>query len=344
MNKWLLALAVGSFLCVTNMTHAQKAVDLVSFGDVNRYAQERSVKIYGVGGLRQLEAYQSGVLVSAEGYIATVASLVLDEDTVTVLLNNGQRLEASVVGTDPLLDVAVLKLDTEETDFPYFDLTAEQSPYEGMRVLAYSNLYNVATGDEPVSVLHGVLSVIAPLEARRGSFSSRYRGDVYIVDAATNNPGAAGGVLLDTSGQPLGMLGKELKSELTGTWLNYAMPWEQVSQSVDRILSGDLGSAIVDLDQLPENPATFAGLGFRLVPSVVARTPPYIDTVLPGSPAASAGLMPDDLIIALAGMRTGTHVDVEKALMQVPGDQPVRLTVLRGNMLVEVELVPMNLP
>lgn len=344
MNKWLLTIAICSWGCVCSPVHAQRAEGLDSFDEVNRYAQERSVKIYGVGGLRQLEAYQSGVLVSAEGHIATVASLVLDEDTVTVLLATGQRLEASVVGVDPILDVAVLKLETEEDDYPYFDLSAEQMPYEGMRVLAYSNLYNVATGDEPVSVLHGVLSVIAPLEARRGAFSSRYRGDVYIVDAATNNPGAPGGVLLDTSGKPLGMLGKELKSELTGSWLNFALPWDRVSQSVNRILSGDLGSAIVETDRLPENPATFAGLGFRLVPSVVVRTPPYIDSVLPGSPATSAGLMPDDLVIALAGMRTGTYIDAEKALMQVPNDQPVRLTVLRGNMLVEVELIPIPMP
>ncbi|WP_425398441.1 S1C family serine protease [Aeoliella sp.] len=343
MNRYLLLAILGA-ACFSLPAFGQRAEGLGSFAEVNRYAQERSVKIYGVGGLRQLEAYQSGVLVSAEGHIATVASLVLDDDTVTVLLSTGQRLEASVVGVDPLLDVAVLKLDTDEADFPYFDLTAEQMPYEGMRVLAFSNLYNVATGDEPVSVLHGVLSVIAPLEARRGAFSSRFRGDVYIVDAATNNPGAPGGVLLDTTGQPLGMLGKELKSELTGSWLNYALPWERVGQSVNRILRGDLGSAIAEADQLPENPATFASLGFRLVPSVVARTPPYIDAVLPGSPAASADLMPDDLIIALAGMRTGTHIDVEKALMQLPGDQPIRLTVLRGNMLVEVELVPMAMP
>lgn len=344
MNKWLLTLAICTGTCVGSLAHAQRAEGLTSFDEVNYYAQQRSVKIYGVGGLRQLEAYQSGVLVSAEGHIATVASLVLDEDTVTVLLSTGQRYEASVVGVDPLMDVALLQLDTEEADFPYFDLHAEQMPYEGMRVLAYSNLYNVATGDEPVSVLHGVLSVVAPLEARRGAFSSRYRGDVYIVDAATNNPGAPGGVLLDTSGHPLGMLGKELKSELTGSWLNYAMPWDRVSESVDRILSGDLGSAIAEVDQLPENPATFAALGFRLVPSVVSRTPPYIDSVMPGSPAASAGLMPDDLVVALAGMRTGTYIDAEKALRQVPNDQPVQLTVLRGNMLVEVELTPIPLP
>ncbi len=96
-----------------------------------------------------------------------MASVVLDEDSVTVLLNNGQRLTGDVVGIDPLTDVALLKLDAEDNGFSHFDLAEQGNAYEAMRVLAFSNLYNIATGDEPVSVQHGVLTAIAPLEARR---------------------------------------------------------------------------------------------------------------------------------------------------------------------------------
>ena len=91
-------------------------------------------------------------------------------------------------------------------------------------MLAFSNLFGIATGDEPVSMLHGVVSAVAPLDARRGAFATNFRGDVYVVDAAANNPGAAGGALTDSQGRLLGMLGKELRSSLTGTWLNYALP------------------------------------------------------------------------------------------------------------------------
>ena len=79
-------------------------------------------------------------------------------------------------------------------------------------MLAFSNLFGIATGDEPVSMLHGVVSAVAPLDARRGAFTTNYRGDVYVVDAAANNPGAAGGALTDSQGRLLGMLGKELRS------------------------------------------------------------------------------------------------------------------------------------
>ena len=334
MSKWLFIL----LLLVGSPALAQKAT-LDSFAEVNAYAQQRCVKIYGAGGLQQLEAYQSGSIVTAEGHIVTVASVVLDQDTATVVLSTGLRLEAEVVGVDPLMDVAVLKVDPQEAQLPYFDLEARPLPYEGMRLLAYSNLYNVAIGDEPVSVLHGVLSSIAPLEARRGAYASRYRGDVYIVDAAINNPGAPGGILLDTGGQPVGMIGKELKSELTGAWLNYALPWELVAESVHRILNGELGTDVTMAEVPIENPATFRSLGFRLVPNVVPRTPPYIDAISPNSPAAMAGIAADDLVISVAGMRTGTREDVEQALRQVPIDRPVRITLLRGNMLVDLELV-----
>ena len=63
----------------------------------------------------------------------------------------------------------------------------------GTRVLALSNLFAVAVGDERVSAQHGVVSTVVPLEARRGAFEAPYRGEVYLLDYTTSNPGSAGG-------------------------------------------------------------------------------------------------------------------------------------------------------
>lgn len=310
------------------------------FDQANLYAQQRSVKIYGAGGMRQLEAYQSGMLVSPQGHIATVSSVVLDRDEVAVILGDGRRYMASVVGTDPFTDIAVLKLNADDDDFPAVDLTEASDPFIGLQVLAFSNLYNVATGDEPVSVQHGVLSSIAPLEARRGAFATRFRDDVYILDAATNNPGAAGGLLTDGSGQPLGMLGKELRSELTGSWLNYALPLEVVASSVERVLTGDAAAMQTQATKLPDSPATFAALGFHLVPDVVPRTPPYVDHVVVNSPAAQAGIEPDDLVVGIDSVITGTAAEVQSTLSRLESDATVAVTLLRGSSLLEVELTP----
>ena len=218
------AVAFTAVACLLGVALDARASDgAASFVDVARQVQPKVVKLYGSGGLRGLESYQSGLLISDDGYVLTVLSYVLDADEVTVVLDDGRRFSAKHVAADPLTEIAVLKFDAGKDVLPYFDLSKAATAEPGMRVLALSNLFGIATGDEPVSVLHGVVSAVAPLDARRGAFATNFRGDVYVVDAAANNPGAAGGVLTDSQGRLLGMLGKELRSNLTGTWLNYAI-------------------------------------------------------------------------------------------------------------------------
>ena len=82
--------------------------------------QAKMVKIYGAGGYRGLESYQSGMLISPQGHILTAYSHVLDTDYITAYLADGRKFEAKLLGADPRLDAAVLKIDSE--DLPYFDL------------------------------------------------------------------------------------------------------------------------------------------------------------------------------------------------------------------------------
>lgn len=310
----------------------------ISLVDVVRDVQQKTVKLYGAGGLRGLEAYQSGLLISPEGHILTAWSYVLDADEAVVVLDDGRRYTAQLVGADPLTEIAVLKCDVGDETVPHFDLSAAAVADVGTRVLALGNLFGIATGDEPVSVLHGSVSAIAPLEARRGAFATHYRGDVYIVDAATNNPGAAGGALVDQQGRLLGMLGKELRSELTGTWLNYALPVEAFAPTVEAILAGRFTPPEISEEDQPEDPLTFAALGIVLVPDVVARTPPYVDRIVPKSPAAEAGLRPDDLLVMIHSQVTTSCRDAAELLGHYEKDAPVVLAVLRDATLLEFTL------
>ena len=102
-------------------------------------------------------------------------------------------------------------------------------------MLAVSNIFGVATGNEPASVQKGTVSVVTRLEARRGVFETPYRGPVYVLDVTTNNSGAAGGALVTRRGELAGMLGKELRNSLNNTWLNYAVPIAELRQSVEQI-------------------------------------------------------------------------------------------------------------
>jgi S1-C subfamily serine protease len=161
-------------------------------------AARRVVKIYGAGGLRGLEAYQSGLLVSADGEILTAASTVLDSETIACVLDDGRRFTARLVGIDPWRELALLRIDG--TDLPAFAIRSDGEPVmPGRRVVALSNMFGVAAGDERVTAQRGVVTAVVPLEARRGVAEAAFRGDVYVLDCTTNNPGSAGGALASGS-------------------------------------------------------------------------------------------------------------------------------------------------
>jgi serine protease Do len=328
-----------AFACLLAGASVARASDgAASFIDVARQVQPKVVKLYGAGGARGLEAYQSGLLISGKGHVLTVWSYVLDADEVTVVLNDGRHFVAQYVASDPLTEIALLKFDPGNEEVPHFELAAAVKAEPGVRVLAFSNLFGIAVGDEPVSMLHGVVSAVAPLEARRGAFSSNYRGDVYVVDAAANNPGAAGGALTDSQGRLLGMLGKELRSNVSGTWLNYALPAAVFAPTVDDMLAGRFTPAeLTELDR-PANPLSFSALGIVLVPNVVTRTPPYIDRVIPKSPAAVAGLRPDDLVVLIDTQVANSCHEAARLVERLEHDATVRLAVLRDEKFLEFTL------
>lgn len=335
------AVAVIAVACLLGGALDARASDgAASFVDVARQVQPKVVKLYGSGGLRGLEAYQSGLLISGDGYVLTVLSYVLDADEVTVVLDDGRRYSAKHVAADPLAEIAVMKFDAGKDSLPYFDLSKAANAELGMRVLALSNLFGIATGDEPVSVVHGVVSAVAPLDARRGAFATNFRGDVYVVDAAANNPGAAGGALTDSQGRLLGILGKELRSNLTGTWLNYALPISAIAPTVEDIRAGRFTPPDLSKADRPEHPQSLDALGIVLVPDVVTRTPPYIDRVLPNSPAAKAGLRPDDLIVMINSQVTASCRDTFELVSRLEQEAEIRLGLLRGDVFIEVALNP----
>ena len=330
-----LAVLVGSSMIASaRSTRAESG----HFVDVVNQTQPKMVKIYGAGGLRGLEPYQSGFLVSAEGHVLTVWSYVLDSDVVTVTLNDGRRFTAELVGAAPQLEIAVLKIDVQGVE--HFRLEDAVKLTSGRRVLAFSNLFGVATGDEPASVLHGVVAAISSLNARRGVFESAFQGDVYIVDAMTNNPGAAGGALTDRRGELVGLIGKELRSSADNTWLNYAIPIEQIAVAVSDVISGKGPPPRRDdaLAKRPDEALSLKEVGIALVPDVLEKTPPYVDHVTAGSPAEKAGVKPDDLVLFVNGRIASSCKAVANELEFIDRIDAVKLTLQRGQQLLEVEL------
>jgi S1-C subfamily serine protease len=298
--------------------------------------QAKMVKIYGAGGYRGLGSYQSGMLISPQGHILTAYSHVLDTDYITAYLADGRKFEAKLLGADPRLDAAVLKIDAD--DLPYFDLDRAAKAEEGSSVLALSNLFNVAQGNEPASVQHGIVSAITNLEARRGAYETPYRGPIYVLDVKTNNPGSAGGALVNRRGELLAMLGKELRNSMNNTWLSYAVPVEELRAPVRAIQSGKfIAQPETDMNRKP-HPLTLEALGIVPVPDVLERTPPFVELVREGSPAEKAGLKTDDLIVLLGDQLVQSCKLLRADLEFVDAFDSVKITVLRGRDLMEFNL------
>lgn len=294
------------------------------------------VKIYGAGGYKNLESYGSGFIVSADGFIATTWSHLLDAEVITVVLDDGRRYEAELIGAEPRLELAVIKIDA--LDLPFVNIDRPSQADTGSRVLAFSNMYQVAAGDEPVSVMHGVIAAATQLTLRRGRSTIAYDGPVYVVDAITNNSGAAGGLLTTRAGGPLAMIGRQLRNDESNIWLNYAIPLAELAPVMRQIQTGDFSRS---RDPEPSDaPRAYrpVDFGFVMVPDVVARTPAYIDAVQPDSPAAAVGLQPDDLIVFANDRLIQSVRALERDLGGLQVGDDLVIVVRRGGALVTVTL------
>jgi serine protease Do len=309
------------------------------------------VKVFGSGGIKGLPSYGTGILVSADGYFLTAASPLLDTRDLRVHLSDGRRYHCKMIVMEPELDIALAKIDSKDKldDLQFYDVLAlakKPNADAGTGVLAFSNEFQIATRDEPMSVMRGRVAAFTKLQARRGTFSAAYKGNVYVVDAITNNPGAAGGALTTRSGELLGIIGKELQNELTNTWINYAIPLNAAVEVTE-----DEGKkrtiSIVEILEKKEayNPPkktlttkeeNFTGI--ILVPDVVEFTPPYVEELMTGSPGEKAGLQPDDLIVYIQGEQVN-NIKVYKEIMSKirPGEK-IALEVRRGDKLQTLSL------
>lgn len=305
----------------------------------SRDIQKRVVKIYGAGGMKGLEAYQSGFLVSPEGHVATSWSYVLDVEPV-VVLDDGRRFESKIVGIQPSLELAVLKIEASE--LPFFTVGSELTAQWGDAVLAVSNLFGIAGGDEPASVMQGTVAAITNLDARRGTFKTPYRGKVLLLDLIANNPGAAGGALVDTAGNLVGMLGKELRDSSTGVWLNYALPIDALRKSLGDIIAGRTTTEPESSDPILKRDQShnLVTLGLVLVPDVLESTPVYVDVVKEGSPAAKADLRPDDLILLVDGVRVSDQRTFNQQLRRIDRRDAVSVTIQRESDILPIRMQP----
>lgn len=323
------------------------------FAHLTDPVNQKMCKLFGSGGFKSVAAYGTGLIVSPDGYILTVATPMLDTRDLRVHLADGRRYShCKIVVVEPELDIALIKIDTKDKlDLPYWNIAeAAKRPLAkpATAVLAFSNQFEIGTRDEPMSIQQGVIAAITNLQGRRGIHEVTFHEKVYVLDAITNNPGAAGGALTDTKGNLLGLIGKELKNDLSNTWLNYGIPLQTRVEVEDKD-GKKVFASIVDIvekkekyvvrtkDRTKEKAENYTGL--VLVPNVVELTPPYVEEVIPNSPAAAAKLEPDDLIAYVDGEPVQSIGELEKIFSRIRPETPVKLEVRRGDRLQTLTLV-----
>ncbi len=227
----------------------------------------------------------SGVIISADGYIATNNHVVQGADEVIVSLADGRELKANVVGRDPQTDIAVIKVAA--TDLPAITFADSSKIEVGDRVLAMGNPFGIGE-----TVTTGIVSA----KGRRPGLGLDYE-DFVQTDAAIN-PGNSGGALVDVEGRLIGINTAILSRNGGFQGVGLAVPSNLVSQVADglvkngKVVRGFLGIGAQDL-----TPMLAESLGLE------TKRGALVSDVQPDSPAEKAGLKNGDVITALNGQK-----------------------------------------
>ncbi len=269
----------------------------------------------------------SAVVLTADGFLVTSAHVVSGRGTRgQAAFVDGTEHGFSVVGRDPLSDLAVLRAEADGlTPAVLGDASRLRV---GQLVVAIGNPHGFAG-----SVTAGVVSALGrSLPARSGS-AVRSIDNVIQTDAALN-PGSSGGALSDSHGCVVG-----INTALAGVGLGLAVPVNEATRRVIGALvtDGRVRRAYIGIagGPRPVPPRHRAEVGLATAIEVVE--------VVPGSPAARGGLRPEDLVLAVSGAPVGRVEDLQRLLEPELIGKPVTLAVIREGRRLEVELVPEEL-
>lgn len=337
----IFALSVFAFL-IPHSLLAQTPPDVPSIYEVIARQQPTIVKLFGAGA-GTLDSYGTGTLVSKDGHVLTVWNHLVSTGFLTAVTADGRRFAVETVGTSSEHDAALLKLKTEPGElFPFVDLSQATDPEVGASVYAFSNMFRVAAGNEPVTVVHGVIAARVPLEATQGRWNFPVKSPVWLIDAITNNSGAAGGLLTDDRGTPVGLIGREIRHAASRTWVNYAVPLTTLAPVVEALRSGKRidsrpKDASADVAMISDRDLT-AKFGLTMLPNVVERTPAFVDDIKPGSLAHTAGLQRSDLIVLVDDAVITSVTEFQQVLATFRTGQRISLTVNREQELKAIEL------
>ena len=278
-------------------------------------------------GGRRLDGGGSAVVITPDGFMLTSAHVVARSDgRGRASFVDGRELRFDVVGADPHSDLAVLR--TEAQDLAPAELGDAERLRVGQLVVAIGNPNGFAG-----SVTAGVVSALGRSLPTRSGSAARVVDNVIQTDAALN-PGNSGGALADGAGRVVG-----INTAVAGVGLGLAVP---VNAATRQIIG-----ALMTEGRFRRAYLGIAG-GTRPLPPRLARrlgreAGVEVVQVVDGSPAAAAGLRPEDLIVELDGAPVTGVLDIQRLMVGERIGTRVRVRLLREGRELEVELVPAEL-
>jgi serine protease Do len=258
----------------------------------------------------------SGVIIDPRGYIVTNNHVVEGATSITVSIPDGRSFEATLVGTDPLTDLAVIKI--EGGNLPTVDFGDSSALKVGEWVVAIGNALALEGGP---TVTAGVVSALG---RTIGAESGWTLYDVIQTDAAIN-PGNSGGPLINLEGEVIGINTAKISSvDVSG---------------VGFAVSADTARPVVE-DLISKGYVTrpYLGISVVTVTSAIARNydlaveeGAMIYHMSPDTPAADAGLLPGDVIVAVDGEEISTADEMVLAIRAHSVGDTIQITYVRDN-------------
>ncbi|MCL2756515.1 MAG: trypsin-like peptidase domain-containing protein [Coriobacteriia bacterium] len=259
----------------------------------------------------------SGIIISSDGYILTNYHVLEGGDRFLVNINGADRLEATLVGSDPQSDLAILKVDAIE--LVPIEIRDSSEVRVGEWVMAVGSPFGLER-----SVSTGIVSALFRSTTLESTDGINIYANLIQTDAAIN-PGNSGGALVDSQGRLIGVTTLISSSSGSNSGVGFAIPSNYAMNIAEQIMSGEpVKHAFLGVTLQTVNSVNASQLGVSVSSGV------YIDSVVPGSPADGVDIRRGDVVIAFNGKAVNSATElIIDVRGQLVGDT-VTLTIVRG--------------
>ncbi len=268
----------------------------------------------------------SGVIITQDGYVLTNNHVIDRMDGIEVMLTDGRRAQATVVGTDPDTDLAVLKIELDK--LPTIVFGDSDHLEVGDAVLAIGNPFGVGQ-----TVTSGIVSALGRNQLGINTFENFIQTDAAI------NPGNSGGALVDTQGQLVGINSAIYSRSGGNMGIGFAIPSATARMVMESLIRDGIVTrgwiGVEPRDLTPEMAETF---------NLSIKSGVLITGVLHDGPAAKGGVRPGDVVVNIGATVVNNTAQLLNAVAALKPNSAAELTVKRGQETLRLTVVAAQRP